>query len=146
MIQRTGWGIAAALLVASCATTPRHALTPVQAVFAAATAAPGATGGVFEFTVRATGRDGDCLYLNSEADYRDQRNLSIAVLPAVQQGLEQRFGPLATGLVGRTISVRGAARRVRIDFTDAGSPTGKYYYQTHVVVGAPGQIEVLPAR
>nr|WP_235889000.1 hypothetical protein [Glacieibacterium frigidum] len=138
--------IAGALLVAGCATTPRQALTPMQAVFAAANAAPHATSGVFEFKVRATGRDGDRLYLNSEADYRDQRNLSIAILPDAQGELEQRYGPLAKGLIGRTISVRGAARRVRINFTDGGAPTGKYYYQTHVVVGTPSQIEVLPTR
>jgi hypothetical protein len=35
----------------------------------------------------------------------------------------------------------GLARRVRIDFTDdAGKPTGKYYYQVHVVVMDARQI------
>ena len=39
-----------------------------------------------------------------------------------------------TALQGRTIRVDGEARRVRIDFLAGGRPTGKYYYQTHVVI------------
>jgi len=53
----------------------------------------------------APGRQGSRLYLNSD-----------------------------TALQGRTIRVDGEARRVRIDFLAGGRPTGKYYYQTHVVI------------
>jgi len=35
------------------------------------------------------------------------------------------------------------AVRTRIDFTSGGRPTGKYYYQTHVVVTDPAQIALV---
>jgi hypothetical protein len=108
---------------------------PMEAIERAAALAPGAYPGVFVMTVRASGRQGSSLYLNSESDYRDPRNLSLEVRPVAQAQLESRLGASAeTALRGRTIRVDGAARRVRIDFTADGRPTGKYYYQTHVVV------------
>jgi len=48
----------------------------------------------------------------------------------------------ASGLIGRKIYVRGQARTVRIDFTVDAQPSGKYYYQTHVLVSDPVQIAV----
>jgi hypothetical protein len=45
---------------------------------------------------------------------------------------------------GRTVRVFGAAQRVRIDFLDPrGRPTGKYYYQTHVRVNDPRQLQLV---
>ena len=96
----------------------------------------------FTLRVRATGRAGGILYLNSEADYRDQRALTIAVLPSAQAALRVRYGPEPDAyLRGRAIRVRGRARRVRSNFMDDGQPTGKYYYQTHVRVTDADQIQ-----
>ncbi len=121
---------AALLGLSACAGTVHSFITPEQAVIAAA-ARP--TAGAFRFVVRATGRQDFLLYLNAQPDYRDQRNLSVEVPPAVELELGQRFGAdVPTFLRGRTIVVRGIARRVAIDFTAGGRPTGKYYYQTHV--------------
>ena len=53
-------------------------LSPAQAVINAAEI-PAGVGGVFELVVRSTGRQGQFLYLHSEADYRDPRNLTIAI-------------------------------------------------------------------
>ena len=131
--------VAPALLaaLAGCATPQisRGAVVPMVAIERAAALAPGAYPGVFVMTVRASGRQGSSLYLNSESDYRDPRNLSLEVRPVAQAQLESRLGASAeTALRGRTIRVDGEARRVRINFTANGRPTGKYYYQTHVVV------------
>ncbi len=120
-----------------CATPhiSRDAVMPMEAIERAAALAPGAYPGVFVMTVRASGRQGSSLYLNSESDYRDPRNLSLEVRPVAQAQLESRLGASPEiALRGRTIRVDGEARRVRIDFTADGRPTGKYYYQTHVVV------------
>jgi hypothetical protein len=119
-------------------------LSPKQAVMMAAEAAPKGVDGVFELEVRGSGRDRFRTYLNSEADYRDQRNLTIALSPAAVEALRQRLGAdPADALRGRRIIVTGTAERVRIDFTGNGMPTGKYYYQTHVRVTGAVQIMVL---
>lgn len=135
---------AAAAMVAAlggCASLPYGTLTPEQAVIRAA-AAPVA--GRFVMTVRATGRQDFRLYLNSQVDYRDQRNLSVEVPAAVELELARRFSAdVPATLRDHMIVVTGVARRVRIDFTADGRPTGKYYFQTHVALTEAGQLAVL---
>lgn len=137
-------------LIAGCASTSSSltgsesgAILPHQAVLLAAEAAPASVKGSFLMTVQATGVDRNLSYLNSELDYRDQRNLTIAISPEATQQLALRFGasPLVA-LKGKEIMVRGAATRARIDITNSGKATGKYYYQTHVYVGNADQITV----
>jgi len=140
---------AAVLLLAGCSTMPPHAtdptggIAPREAILAAADAAPNGVNGVFVLLVRATGRQSGQIYLNSELDYRDQRNLTVAIAPRAADALAQRYGmPADRFFANKAIRVRGAARRVRIEFTTDGRPTGKYYYQTHVAVSSPDQIAV----
>lgn len=145
-------GLFVVLVTASLATAGcRHArpmssdlwIDPGEAVLRAAAARGAGVTGVFAITVKATGRT-DKVHLNSEADYRDPRNLSIAVMPAAAGALEKTLGgPPEDLLRGKRILVTGTARTVRIDFiTDAG-PSGKYYYQTHVRVDDASQIKIL---
>ena len=140
------------LLLASCQSGPLApnlaavpGMTAAQAVIAAADAAPRGVPGDFALVVRRAEMVGPRLYLNSEADYRDQRNLSIAIQAHALPGLRARFGKdLRAALVGRDIRVRGVARRVRIGiFKDNGKRTRLYYYQTHVVVDSVGQISII---
>jgi len=119
-------------------------MTASQAVMAAADAAPNGVTGTFAMMVRRAEMVGPRLFLNSQADYRDLRNLSIAIQPGALAGLKQKLGgdPVSI-LKGKDIRVTGVARRTRIDFTDDGKPTGKYYYQTHVAVTDPAQIAII---
>ncbi len=118
-------------------------LQPAQAIQLAAEAAPRGVTGTFVMRVQATGADGGRVYLNSEADYRDQRNLTIAITPVAAGALAARLGaPPAVALEGERIVVQGVATRVRIDFTIDGHPSGKYYYQTQVQVTDAAQIRV----
>jgi hypothetical protein len=123
------------------------AISPRDAIVAAANAAPRAVPGTFTMLVRATGRNGRRVYLNSELDYRDQRNLTVNIEPGAAEALARRFGaPADQFFLGKIIHVRGAARRTRIDFLSDGRATGLYYYQTHVAVGDPDQIVVVDQR
>lgn len=116
-------------------------LSPREAIEKAAEAAPAGVLAAYEFSVAAVGQTGDKIYLNSEEDYRDQRCLTLVVLGDAQDALRQQYGDdLKAALDGKTIRVFGAAQRVRIELTKDGEPTGKYYYQTHVVVGSPKQL------
>jgi hypothetical protein len=99
--------------------------------------------GTFRLTVRAAGHQDGNLYLNSERDYRDPRNISIDIPDALAAEMFARFGtPVETRLAGRTLPVTGTARKTRIGFNLGGCPTGKYYHQTHIQVRSAAQIGV----
>lgn len=118
-------------------------MTSVEAVIAAAGASGAGVRGVFTITVRRAEAVGPRFFLNSEADYRDQRTLAIALHPRALPGLRARLGgDLRRAFLGKDVRVHGFARRERIDFTVNGRPTGKYYYQTHVAVTDARQVEV----
>lgn len=118
--------------------------TPYDAIQRAAAAAPDAAPGPFVLTIRAAGRQGGLTYLNSELDYRDQRNLTVAIPANVERALRQRLGGASdAALIGKTIVVHGEARRIKIRFNCRGVPTESYYYQTHVTLADAQQLEVV---
>ena len=142
------WGTIASVLMHSTialAETPQIKplrLSPEQAVMNAAEM-PAGVGGVFEMVVRATGRQGRFLYLNSETDYRDPRNLTIVIAPGQEQALAERLGgPVEAALSGKVVAVRGVAKKTKIDFLTDGQPTGKYYFQTHLTLMSPRDLTV----
>jgi len=125
-----------ALLSVSCASPviDRFPLriTPEQAVMNAAQSKDGIAG-VFEMVVRGSGRENGRLYLNSQADYRDPRSLTIVVSPKVERELADRLkAPLIDAISTKTIAVRGTARTTKIWFYADGRRTNKFYFQTHV--------------
>ncbi|PWF48539.1 hypothetical protein C7C56_011285 [Massilia glaciei] len=118
-------------------------IDPGQAVLGAAAAPQSGVTGVFALTVKATGHTKK-VYLNSELDYRNSRNLSVALTPGAAAELESLLkSPPEVALKGKRILVAGTARRVRIDFIVDDKQTGKYYYQTHVLVTDASQIRIL---
>lgn len=119
-------------------------VTPAQAVHTAAKVAPDLVKGVFAFEVIATGSQDRMVYLNSEEDYRDQRNLTIAISPKAAAELKKiyRADPQKF-LKGKFIAVDGLAERVKVAFFVNGKDSGKYYFQTHVKVDKASQIEVV---
>ena len=121
-------------------------IAPAEAVMRAADAAIVKKGvrAVFAMPVRRAEKVGKLFFLNSEQDYRDQRNLSVEISKDAYRTLRQRFGKdVGKAFVGRNVRVYGLARRVRIGFGINGSPTPLYYYQTHVFVSDPAQIEII---
>ena len=122
----------------------RGCLNPVEAISYANYLAPrAAVAAEFELTVKAVGNSRGRYFLNSETDYRDRNCLTVALSPEAARALagSADVAALEKLLKGKRIAVEGLARRVRIDFTDdAGKPTGKYYYQVHVVVMDARQI------
>ena len=114
----------------------------MQAVMAAAERLEGVTA-VFEMTVRGGGRQDGRLYLNSEADYRDQRCLTIAVPEEIAQELAEKLaGDPVLALNGKTIQVAGTAKRVKIWFYSQGARTDRYYFQTHVLLTSGSQLNI----
>jgi tetratricopeptide (TPR) repeat protein len=110
----------------------------------AADKAPDKVPGVFVLNVQATGRSKGDLFLNSETDYRDPRNLSVRILPKAQEELRKKYGDdFEAALKGKSIEVMGWAARTKIIFRANGVDTGKFYYQTHVIMHSADQIQRL---
>jgi len=118
--------------------------SPEDAIHAANAKAPDAVPGSFALHILSTGHEDGCVFLNSEIDYRDQRNLTIVVAPSTVTALADRYKqPPEQFFLDKNIVVDGAARREKIVFFSRGMPTDKYYYQTHIVVDDPDQIRLL---
>jgi len=118
--------------------------SPEAAIHEANAQAPQAVPGRFALHVQSAGRQDGNVYLNSELDYRDQRNLTVAIMPAAMGALARRCGqPPDQFFLGKNIVVDGAARREKIVFMANGMPSDKYYYQTHIVVERGDQIRLM---
>jgi hypothetical protein len=134
----------ASLRAQNVAASVQEPLGPFEAIQLAAADPINGVSGVFDLTIRASGRDRTIVYFNSEKDYRDQRCLTLrmtrgnaaAVLKAL--GLTDR-----DQLIGKRVRVEGTAMRERINFTGGRSRAGLYYYQTHIYVDDPTKVRLL---
>jgi hypothetical protein len=123
---------------------------PAQAIAAVAKAAREKDGdglkGVFEFRVASVGAGsrGRGVFLNSEADYHDAKNLSVQLRPEAVKALEASLGaPLDKTMAGKRISVTGTARAKSFNVYDAdGSKTGKTWSQTRIIVAKADNLVV----
>lgn len=119
-------------------------MTARDAVLKAADAAPAGVAGRFRVTIQAAGHQDGHVYLNTELDYRDQRNLSVDVCPVALDSMKAKFGDdLEAEFIGKEIEVKGMAQRVKITFFADGKPTDKYYYQTHLFVCSANQVALV---
>jgi len=139
------------ILLCGCIGTPKTMneievdwLAPEQAIFAAAKYAPNAIHCTIHFTVRAAEEQDGIIYLNSEKDYRDQRNVSIALLPNAQLEVGKIYGKEAKEFfLNKTVAVEGLVQRVTIIFTVDGRPSEKFYYQTQIPVQFASQLSLI---
>lgn len=132
-----------AALVCGCSTVSTNSkgwIEPVEAIRAANNDPMYGVRGEFIITVKAFDSNPEQSFLNSENDYRDQRNLTIRMPTSITPKLEQRLGVSFRDLKNRRLIILGTAKRMRINFMNDGKPTGKYYYQTHIQVDSPTQI------
>ena len=115
------------------------AMSPAQAIAAAAASPKGEVQGSVEFVIASTGENGFNVYLNSETDYRDPTNFSAEMHSEATNAMTAKFGghPVDT-MKGKRIRVTGTVRRVSIPKRDGGS-----YYQTRIEIDTPSQIEIL---
>jgi hypothetical protein len=110
----------------------------------AAGSVPEGVYGEFTFRIKASGEQRNIVYLNTEKDYRDQRNVTIALHPKILPQLENKYGSTPKEFfLGKSLFVKGHAKRVRIELLSKGRRTGKYYYQTHIRVDDISKIEVV---
>jgi len=134
-----------ALCLAGCA-SPTVVSGPEEAIQLAATRSDGAYVQVV-MTVQSagTGKDTEAgiVFLNSEPDYRNLKSLNVALWPDVVKKLitDRKIDPIQ-GFLHHTIRVTGVAKRVQIAVVD-GPYAGNFYYQTHLEVHSPDNIQVV---
>lgn len=117
-------------------------LTAWDAIVLSEQAAPSPVPGVFSLQIRNADRAGNMVYLNTESDYRDRRNVTVVLTPKVLKEFAEQYPDQQPEqyFLGRSIVVNGAASRQTIWFTSNGKQTEKYYFQTHIPVWYAGQI------
>ncbi|MDQ7049628.1 MAG: hypothetical protein Q9M92_08825 [Enterobacterales bacterium] len=107
-------------------------------------AAPKGVKGTFRFLVKETGISGGIIYLNTEHDYRDRRNISIELSPNIIEELTKKYaGKPEVLFVDKMIEVTGVAKRVTIYFMSRQRKNRKYYFQTHIKVDSVDQIKLV---
>lgn len=123
-------------------TPAKSGLTAWDAIALSEQAAPQTVPGLFSLQIKNAAKVGSMLYLNTEYDYRDRRNVSIVLTPAVLKQFATDYPDQQPELyfLGRNIVVNGAASRQTIWFYADGKKTEKYYFQTHIPVWYTGQI------
>ena len=120
-------------------------ITPAEAVHAANDDPRYGISGTFLVTVRNVDLTEHGLYLNSEADYRHQANLTVWLAPGQADTLRAQLDNLPLErLVNRRLLVQGTARRQKIVFGTDGIPSDKYYYQTQLRLNDPRQVRFAP--
>jgi len=109
--------------------------------------APNGVKGTFQFLIKASGIAGGVIYLNTEHDYRDRRNISIELSSNIIEALEKKYGDEPEDFfINKAIEVTGEAKRVTIYFGDKrrrGRKNVSYYFQTHIKVDSMEQIKLL---
>lgn len=108
---------------------------------------PESSSGTFTLNVVATGSQRDAVFLNTEADYRDPRNITIALPGSLVREFTERHNERPEAYFkGKTLNVSGELKQVEILFLKDGRPSGKYYYQTHVRPGSLDDIRIVSAE
>lgn len=119
-------------------------LSTINVIELAAAAAPVGIHGKIEMDVLAGGKSARYIYLNSETDYRDQRNISIVIPMQLAHNFKAEYGAMPDDyLKFKKIAVTGEAKRVKINFYSNGVKTTKYYYQTQLRISSLDQIAIL---
>lgn len=119
-------------------------ISPIKAIQLSAESAPVNLKGIFEFKVKSADTEQRLVFLNSEIDNLDQRNLSIALRPNAVKELIQKYGNNPKEfLLDKNIRVKGEAKRVKTWVLYKNKNTKRYYYQTKIFVKSANQLTVL---
>lgn len=121
-------------------TVSARTMEPAEAIAAAIRAAPASFAATFTFVVKSTSASGGQVFLNSEGNFRDPANLSVTLPPAEAA----KLGASPAGLVGKRITVIGAAHRVRIVVLKDGKPSDEFYDQTRISIPSASQVAIAP--
>ncbi|MDK1286329.1 hypothetical protein [Pseudoalteromonas umbrosa] len=98
--------------------------------------APNSVRGVFQFEIKAGAKRGDVVYLNTQEDYRDRRNVTLALSWYAVSKMTKKYGQRPeVFFINKKVEVVGEASRKKIPlYRQDGTASEAYYYQTHINV------------
>ena len=137
------------LALSACTTTPvvtsnQPSTDVMRLIEQTAINAPNGVKGTFQFSIKAAGVEREIVYLNTEFDYRDRRNITVALHPRTVAAFTKKYGSSPeVYFINKNIEVTGEARQIKIWFVSKGIRTEKYYFQTHIRIKSINQIKVL---
>ncbi len=100
--------------------------------------------GVFRMEVRATGRSDGNIYLNSMENYRDPQCLTLRFGAEALEAFRKRHGVDPDAYYkGKTVTVVGSARRLKIEIFSTSSTAENHYFQTQINITDPEQIKTI---
>jgi len=115
----------------------------MQIIALAEEKAPEGIEGSFTMDIQSTGRHGD-IFLNTQLDYRDRRNLTVTIDEETGKKLAAIYGsPPEVYFLNKKVNVDGSAYRAKIWLYINEKQTEEYYYQTRIYVTSPNQIEII---
>ena len=85
------------LVLSACTTTSGVTSNPVSTdvmrlIEQTEANAPGGVKGTFQFSIKASGIERNVVYLNTELDYRDRRNFTVALHPKTIEAFTKKYG------------------------------------------------------
>lgn len=137
------------LVLSACGSTPKNitnanVINTMNLIAQTEEKAPEGVQGTFQFAIKASGVKSGVVYLNTEMDYRDRRNITVSLPPNLIHAFTEKYGTSpGSYFINKTIEVTGEAKRLKIYFISSGRVTKKYYFQTHLKVTSLKQIEVI---
>lgn len=100
--------------------------------------------GTFQIPIKATGSQNGIIYLNSDLDYRDPKNITLALAPSTIEVFSKTYNSSPElYFKNKILEVTGKVERIKIYVFKNGKRTKKYYFQTHIRVTSIAQIRVL---
>jgi hypothetical protein len=100
--------------------------------------------GTFQIPIKASGTQHGFVYLNTNVDYREPTNLTLALAPSTLKAFTDIYNTQPHEyFINKLLAVTGQVKRVKIYRYKNGKRTKKFYFQTHIKVSSVDQIKVL---
>ncbi|MCC2605068.1 DUF2059 domain-containing protein [Planctobacterium marinum] len=110
-------------------------MRPMKAIELSEMFGPFGFDGVFQFEIKAANIHNNILYINSEKDYRDRRCLTVRLKSELVSEFINQYGEnVSEALVGKSLLVKGTAKRQVIKAIGPDNEPMFPYYQTHIAV------------
>lgn len=148
MLNKFGLALAGVALMGATVATDVTPVEPAQAIALANAAPKGQAIGLFKMKIAAVGTSKKITFLNSNADYRSEGNLTFSLSQSSAAYLAQKAGVAnVSALVGREIIVAGRIEKRQIVNVGAdGRQIGHNRWAYSVRIDKPDQLVSISAQ
>ncbi|RLV60918.1 hypothetical protein D5018_04560 [Parashewanella curva] len=135
--------VAFCLFLGACSSTSKQAVNSDTSMALAEQHTPKSVNGTFKLPIKSTALVGERVYLNTQNDYRDRRNISVEITPMLVFELDESYGtPPEKYFLNKLLEVKGEVKKIKIYVISDGKVTKDYYFQTLIKINSLNQINV----